>query len=59
MIESRILKNFIALDYSFQPKHLPYREKEYQQIIKLINSFESGEKEINILVYGYKNIERN
>ena len=57
-VHCHLLKNFIALDYSFQPKRLPFREKQYQQIIDLINSFESRKDGINILVYGYPNIEK-
>lgn len=57
MVESVILKNCIALDYDFQPKQLPFREKQYKQIIKIINSFEYGKKE-NILVYGSSDTEK-
>jgi len=59
MTESAILKNIIALDYSFQPKQLPFREKQYQKIISLINRFENGKDGINILVYGFPDIGKS
>ena len=58
MVKSELIKNDIALGYSFQPKQLPFREKEYQQIIKLINSFDDEKDGINILVYGPRYAEK-
>ena len=59
MANPHLLKNEIALDYSFQPKQLPFREKQYQEIIRLIKNFESGKNGINILVYGYPDIGKS
>lgn len=58
MAESIIIKNDIALDYDFKPRYLPYLEKQYNQIIKLINIFEDGKDGINILVYGPPDAEK-
>src|SRR3989344_9264463 len=58
MVEFSIIKKEIAFDYSFKPKQLPYHNHQYRQITKLINLFESGKKELNILVYGPPDTEK-
>ena len=59
MTNCELIKNEVALDYSFQPKQLPFREKESYHIINYINNFKNWKDGTNILVYGYPDIGKS
>lgn len=47
-----LLKNELALDYSFQPKIVPYREKEQQFIAGCIKPLLQSKNGKNVFIYG-------
>ena len=47
-----LFKNEVALDYSFQPKIVPYREKEQRFIANCIKPLFNGKNGKNVLIYG-------
>lgn len=47
-----LFKNELALDYSFQPKMVPYREKEQRFIANCIKPLLQEKNGKNILIYG-------
>ena len=53
-----LFKNELALDFSFQPKLVPYREKEQRFIAGCIKPLFQGKNGKNVFIFGFKNSKR-